>query len=616
MKRTTKNQRHRWLQVMGMVILLAYACNRHDLLPYTERTDDQGELNLKVDKAQRWYNTVEQPVFEFKTGPEASVKQQRASGQGIKNKKGILAMPNWERAKERKKGRYAIVEMPIKTKGKVLFLDAETKERMNRESDRKAIRNSARLIIQKDLETGEMRSFISVFLGTYDYLKGKDRIHKNSYFKRDKDFEGDVNFYNLDGSLINGWRYRKGKIVARITPADEPVMTTFSSTTGGANSCSTVPVWVEVEDCEQDSYLEWDEEWGEDVVNVDVDCEPKWEVQYQEVCDDAPETPDEPTGPPGNGSGSGSNPGYVDPTPSNPPTGPQRPTTQQIKNQIKNDPFALFGDLDCDIVQDWLATAKHQVQQAQIDKLNSIRMSTTQVPWAKTEVIAKVQAIDNAYSTVVNMDYFPVTISQLPVVNGNRLTPSQFIEYIRKNINNFVDTDKSEFTPYNYLGINDNSLWQSNNPLNAVVGIDIPGLLGPNDQIFDDDGAVIVSKHSNTGWTFTTIFDPIYGNHPVSGNRDFGYTQNANGTYTFYTRGVDRLTYAFGTALQEVFGKPFGDADDLWISFQNGVKNFVNNHGGNSQLQSPVIERPNWQKIKDVIDGKLPLSTLSSDCDD
>lgn len=57
-------------------------------------------------------------------------------------------------------------------------------------------------------------------------------------------------------------------------------------------------------------------------------------------------------------------------------------------------------------------------------------------------------------------------------------------------------------------------------------------------------------------------------------------------------------------------------ADDLWISFQNGVKNFVNNHGGNSQLQSPVIERPNWQKIKDVIDGKLPLSTLSSDCDD
>lgn len=173
--------------------------------------------------------------------------------------------------------------MPIKTKGKVLFLDAETKERMNLESDRKAVRNSARLIIQKDMETGEMRSFISVFVGTYNYLKRTDRIHKNSYFKRDKDFEGDVNFYNLDGSLINGWRYRGGKIVARITPSEGPVITTFSSTTGGANSCNTVPVWVEVEDCDQDSYLEWDEEWGEDVVNIDMDCTPKMEFQFQEV---------------------------------------------------------------------------------------------------------------------------------------------------------------------------------------------------------------------------------------------------------------------------------------------------------------------------------------------
>ncbi len=186
----------------------------------------------------------------------------------------------------------------------------------------------------------------------------------------------------------------------------------------------------------------------------------------------------------------------------------------------------------------------------------------------------------------------------------------------RTNPNNFIDTDKSEFSPYNNLGINDNNLWQSSNPLNAVVGIDIPGLLGPGDTFFDDDGAVIVSKHGSTGWTFTTIFDPIYGSHPVSGHRDFGYTQNANGSYTFYTRGVDRLTYFAVDFLQEYTGKPFGDADALWASFQDGIMGFVNNHGGNAQVAEQAIQRPNWQQIKDVIDGKEPLSSLSSDCND
>ncbi|RAV27409.1 hypothetical protein [Sinomicrobium soli] len=69
--------------------------------------------------------------------------------------------------------------------------------------------------------------------------------------------------------------------------------------------------------------------------------------------------------------------------------------------------------------------------------------------------------------------------------------------------------------------------------LRAVIGIDIKG---------PDNESVIVSDYNTEKWTFSTIFDPKYGEHPVSGNRDFGYTQNGDGSYTFYTRGVDRLT--------------------------------------------------------------------------
>lgn len=232
-----------------------------------------------------------------------------------------------------------------------------------------------------------------------------------------------------------------------------------------------------------------------------------------------------------------------------------------------------------------------------------------------TEDIARVQDINDAYSTVVNMDYFPVTINQLPIVNGQRLTAPQFLEYIRKNMNSFVDTDLSEFIPYNAFGVNDFNLWNSNNPLNSVIGIEIASYMG-----FYDNGSVIVSKHSSTGWTFTTIHDPKYGDHPVSGNRDFGYVQNTDGSYTFYTRGVDRLTNFAGAALQSLKDVPFSNADQLWRSFQVGIVSYVRQNGGTALWETlpttEEIRRPDWQQIKDVIDGKKPLSTLSSDCED
>jgi len=52
----------------------------------------------------------------------------------------------------------------------------------------------------------------------------------------------------------------------------------------------------------------------------------------------------------------------------------------------------------------------------------------------------------------------------------------------------------------------------------------------------------------------------------------------------------------------------------LWKGFQNGIDNFVKNNGGNAAISTPEILRPDWSVVKDVIDGKKPLSTLSKDC--
>lgn len=294
--------------------------------------------------------------------------------------------------------------------------------------------------------------------------------------------------------------------------------------------------------------------------------------------------------------------------------GDSAPSEEQVKDQIKDQPFALV-DAPCDVVKKWLATAKHTVAPVQVNKLKSIvetvyNNSSVTLGGMTYERIASVQRIDDAYSAVVNMDYFPVTVDQLPIVNGTRLTPEQFLNYIRTDINNFVDTRYSKFTPYNNYGIDDRALWNSNNPLGSVIKIEIPG----------DPGSVMVTGYNSDKWTFTTVYEPVYQTHPVSGNRDFGFTRNTNGSYTFYTRGVDRLTKMEGTALHNVSmfftgsSYPLGQADKLWKSFQEKISYFVNHHSGSASVVKEEIERPDWQKVKDVINGKLPLSTLSKDC--
>jgi hypothetical protein len=295
------------------------------------------------------------------------------------------------------------------------------------------------------------------------------------------------------------------------------------------------------------------------------------------------------------------------------PTYTEVPTEEQLEEQLKDKPFALFGDLDCNFLKQWLDVVKYKVQQSQIDKLSQISASPQIAPWLNSAIKARVQDINNASGVAVNLDYFSVSVTKLPTVNGAILTPEQTLQYIRKNLNNFVDNSYAKFEPYKWFGVNDESLWNSSNPLNSVMGIRIGtgSFLSP--AITVDDGSVIVSDFRSNKWIFSTIYDPKYGVHPVSGNREFGFSTSFVGSvpvYTFYTRGADRLTKPIHTLGNIGFEK----ADELWKSFQNKLSTFINGSNGIAIVNTPVIQRPNWNIIKHVIDGKLPLSTLSTDC--
>ncbi|MGJ1286050.1 hypothetical protein ACR79P_09395 [Sphingobacterium spiritivorum] len=289
----------------------------------------------------------------------------------------------------------------------------------------------------------------------------------------------------------------------------------------------------------------------------------------------------------------------------------KRPNVKDIENKIKNKPFGLLKDVPCDMIQQWIDLAKHLASKDQLDKLKLI-VGSQEPPSPKNNFtgkeIAKIQLIDDALSTAVNIDYYSVKIDKLPV---GFTSADNFLYHIRTNLNDFVFSYFAEFEPYKWYGVNDYNLWNSNNPLNSIIAIDIQG---------PDNGSVIVTKSNLDSWIFTTIREPHYGSHPVSGNREFGFVKNSDGSYIFYTKGVDRLTSAPETLSQMASDilnmniSPYERTDKLWRSFQYQIERYVNKNGGKAKQEVPISKHPDWKSIKEVIDGKKPISYLNSNC--
>ena len=99
-------------------------------------------------------------------------------------------------------------------------MDRETMEKY-KDTERGKIRNISRMVIIKNLETGEIINFVMHIVGTYDYLMKAKHFEDNSYLYRAPDLSGSVYFYEPEGGLVNGWQYKDGKIVATISQGTE-----------------------------------------------------------------------------------------------------------------------------------------------------------------------------------------------------------------------------------------------------------------------------------------------------------------------------------------------------------------------------------------------------------
>lgn len=204
-----------------------------------------------------------------------------------------------------------------------------------------------------------------------------------------------------------------------------------------------------------------------------------------------------------------------------------------------------------------------------------------------------IQKIEYALGPV-NLDYYPVKVTTLPIIGGHRATASEFLSYIRKNLNALIDTNISDIEPYDPT---EGQKWASSNPLKAamtwnfIVAGEFLGVYLGN----LNDGSVVVSEFGPQHWIFSTIWTPRDLLHPVTGMRQFGYIVNDDNSYTFYTRGADRTTDHIGYAASTLV---FNTAHQLWLSLQGKIKEFVKRSDGDAAVEQFISTRENWGYIR------------------
>jgi hypothetical protein len=287
-----------------------------------------------------------------------------------------------------------------------------------------------------------------------------------------------------------------------------------------------------------------------------------------------------------------------------------------LETKLQQDPWYL---IPCIFASQFYTLGNFQVPQVTINKLNALNS-----PYAAVDIYDAfvLQNINDATSSVVNCDYFPVHITSLPTIGGVQWTPEQVFDYFRRNINKFTDNSIATFHPYVDGFVDETNYWNSNNYFNTILHLDM----------FPFDGSVIVSDvFSDPGvassFTVTTIKSPWDNLHPVSGNRKFGIIQDLNGGYSIYTTAVDRVTKKINEDIGDIiedFGGNNGleTADDLWRAFQTNMIEFINHPstfmndptaipGSASLYQLPeIILRPDYNYVKDYLTGRKTLEEL------
>ena len=271
-----------------------------------------------------------------------------------------------------------------------------------------------------------------------------------------------------------------------------------------------------------------------------------------------------------------------------------------IKNELEENPYLLLT-IPCSQFPKWMEVINYSIPQQVNDRITQLNQQNGSNSFY-------IQKIEDADGPIVNMDFFPVTITQFPnnISTGQPYTPSEFFQWIRKFLDAYLDGGPASFSGYNST---EDTRWMSNNYLTSLMRFDIQ----VNNWLTQDGTVICIEQHPQH-WKFATMRSPEDGIHPVSGIREFGYYQTSTG-YVYYTRGVDRVKSGFQESIGDILDMPsaFEGADQLWDTFQQNLADFVNapvNGNGHATINTDYKSRPALNDITSVLMGNAPISSL------
>lgn len=254
---------------------LLFACTDHlqqgDGSPASRQRKSKNE-ELTISVARQWYENHYAPVVTTRSSYLDYTER--------------LMRPIWEKARERNRRRYEVVEIPMQAKGQHVVLDAETASKWKPGDKSDFIRNAAKIVILYDKKTKKTSSFVMLFVGSYKYLQKVGAMGRNSYLYREPDYDGSVLFYDLNGTFCNGWKYVDGKIVATISPRipieNDGEQPSSAATRAMVLDCHPVCYTYYDEECYEEGFVDEDPEYGWGF-GVQVECYP---VSYEECYEE------------------------------------------------------------------------------------------------------------------------------------------------------------------------------------------------------------------------------------------------------------------------------------------------------------------------------------------
>lgn len=193
--------------------------------------------HISVDAARVWY--------ENHKPSEVLLKSISDSNDTIT---GISYEPLWEYSRLYGNEDFELLEIELRTTGRISTMDNATFEKYNQTKDNRYKQSFSRFVYLFNKQKNKSVGFIMTIIPDLSYIEQSSfqTFRHNSYLTKDDTYSGLVYYYKLDGSFVNGWRYEKGIVTGIIS---EYVRGDKIATKDMSVSCKDYETWDIYEYC-------------------------------------------------------------------------------------------------------------------------------------------------------------------------------------------------------------------------------------------------------------------------------------------------------------------------------------------------------------------------------